>query len=90
MLNRRTILLLAVVMVLGTAFVVPSVRAERAAEICAMVRLAKQQCEQQEMVRKTRGNTEVAPAPVCFCYLTPHTHRFEWATNYQRPPTQSL
>ncbi len=90
MLNRRTILLLAAVMALGTAFVVPGAYAERDAEVCAIACLAKQQCEQQEMGRETRANAEVASAPACFHYAAPQTQRFEWPANYQRPPTQNL
>jgi len=89
MLNRRTILLLAAVMALGTAFVVPGVRADRGAEACAIACLAEQQCEQQEMGRIARGNAEVAPALVCICYETPQAQRFEWPTSYKRPPTHS-
>jgi hypothetical protein len=88
--NRRTILLLAAVMALGTAFVVPSVRAGQGAEVCAIACLAEQQCEQQEMGRRTGGNAEVASAPVCFHYQAPQAHRFEWPASYQRPPTQNL
>lgn len=90
MLNRRPIWLLAAVMALGTAFVVPSVRAEQGAEVCAIACMAERQCEQQEMGRKTRANADTAPAPVCFNYETPRTRRFEWPASYQRPPTQDL
>ncbi|MGA3046087.1 MAG: hypothetical protein ABSD67_05660 [Terracidiphilus sp.] len=90
MLNRRTIWLLAAVMALGTAFVVPSVRAEQGAEVCSVACLAEQQCEQQEMGRETRANADIAPAPICFRYEAPRTLRFKWPASYQRPPTSSL
>ncbi|MGA9671554.1 MAG: hypothetical protein WBQ94_20255 [Terracidiphilus sp.] len=90
MLNRRTILLLAAVMALGTAFVVPSVRAEQGAEVCAIVRLAEQECEQQEIGPSIGGGAEFASAPVCFHYEAPQAHRFEWPASYQRPPTRNL
>jgi hypothetical protein len=90
MLNRRTILLLAALMALGTAFVVPSVRAEQGAEVCAIVRLAEQQCEQQKICLSVDSNAEVASVPVCFHYAAPRTRRFEWPASYQRPPTLSF
>jgi len=87
MLKRRTILLLAAVMALGAAFVVPGVSVERGAEVCAIVCLAEQQCERQEIVAGERGNAEVAPAPNCFRYQAPRVHGFTWPASYQRPPT---
>ena len=88
MLKRRTIPLLAAVMALGAAFVVPSVCAERGAEICSIVCMTQQQCEQQEIVRSKRGSAEARLAPVSFLYEPPQTLRFEWPASYQRPPTQ--
>ena len=49
MLKRRTILLLAAVMTLGAAFALPSVSTDHGAEVCAIVWLAEQQCERQEV-----------------------------------------
>jgi hypothetical protein len=88
MLNRRTIWLLAAVMALGTAFVVPGVCADRGAEVCAIVYRAEQRCEQQQRLRKPRSATEAQPTQVSFQYQPPQTHRFEWPASYQRPPTQ--
>ena len=90
MLKRRTILLLAAVLTLGAAFALPSVAADRGAEICAIVGLAEQQCERQEIGVEARGNARAASAPVCFHSHTPRVHGFEWPANYQRPPTFSL
>jgi hypothetical protein len=90
MLNRRTIWLLAAVMALGNAYVVPSVCAERGAEVCAMVCRAEQRCEQQQMGRKHHGSAEVAAAPFLYQYQPIQASRFEWPESYQRPPTQSL
>jgi hypothetical protein len=90
MLNRRTIWLLAAVMALGSAYVVPSVSAERGAEVCAIVCRAEQRCEEQQMVRQPRESAEVAPAPVSYQYQPIPATRYEWPASYQRPPTQYL
>ena len=90
MLNRRTIWLLAAVMALGTAYVVPSVCAERGAEICAIVCRAEQRCEQQQMVRQPRESAEVAFVAFSYNYQPTQAPRYEWPASYQRPPTQSL
>jgi len=89
MLKRRTILLLAAVMALGAAFVVPSVSMERGAEVCAIVCLAEQQCERQEIVAAIRRNAEVASASVSSHYQAPFVQAFHWPASYQRPPTDS-
>jgi len=89
MLKRRTILLLAAVMTLGAAFAVPSVSTDRGAEVCAIVCLAEQQCERQEIGLAARGNADVAAAPVCFHYESPRVCGFTWPAGYQRPPTTS-
>jgi hypothetical protein len=83
MLNRRTIWLLAAVMALGTAYVVPGVCAERGAEVCAIAcraitSQAEQRCEQQQKARKPLGKAESAPAPVLFCAPPPQVPRIEW------------
>jgi hypothetical protein len=89
MLNRRTIWLLAVVMTLGSAYVVPGACAERGAEVCAIACRAEQRCEQQQMGHKPQGNREVAPAPVPFHSQPSRAQRFEWPASYQRPPTHT-
>jgi hypothetical protein len=89
MLKRRTILLLAAVMALGAAFIVPTVCVERGAEVCAVACMAERQCEQQEIGRSKRGSAEAGFAPVSFLYEPPQTLRFEWPASYQRPPTHS-
>ena len=90
MLKRPTILLLAAVITLGAAFAVPSVSADRGAEVCAIVRLAAQQCERQEIGLSGRGNADVASAPVCFHYKeAPLVRAVKWPVRYQRPPTCS-
>jgi hypothetical protein len=90
MLKRRTIMLLAAVMTLGAAFAVPSVSTDRCAEVCAIVCLAEQQCERQEIGLAARGNADVASAPVCFLYHAPLVQAVEWPASYQRPPTTSF
>jgi hypothetical protein len=90
MLNRRTIWLLAVVMTLGCAYVVPGACADRGAEVCAIACRAEQRCEQQQMARKPTKNREAAPTPVSFHYQQPQPDRVEWPASYQRPPTRTL
>jgi hypothetical protein len=89
MLKRRTILLLAAVMTLGAAFAVPSVSTDRGAEVCAIVWLAEQQCERQEVQVATRRNAVVAAAGVYIHSQAPRVHGFHWPASYQRPPTFS-
>jgi hypothetical protein len=90
MLNRRTIWLLAAVMALGTACVVPTARVERRAEAYAIVCRAGHHCEQQQMGGKPQGSQEASPDPVPFNYRPPQAPRYQWPANYQRPPTRSL
>jgi hypothetical protein len=90
MLNRRTIWLLAAVMALGTACVVPGACAQRGAEVCAIASRAEQHCEQKQMGRKPQAHAEGAPAQVSLNYQPPQAPRFEWPASYQRPPTQNL
>jgi hypothetical protein len=90
MVKRRTIWLLAAVMALGCAYVVPGASAQRGAEVCAIAYRAEQRCEQQQMVRKPRAKTENADAPSSFHYQPPQGSRFEWPASYQRPPTRNL
>jgi len=87
MLKRRTILLLATVLTLGAAFAVPSVSTDRGAEICAIVSLAEQQCERQEVRVALRRNALLAAAPVYVHSQAPRIHGFTWPASYQRPPT---
>jgi hypothetical protein len=90
MVKRRTIWLLAAVMALGCAYVVPGACAERGVEVCAIAYRAEQRCEQQQMASKPRAKIESADAPVSFYVQPPQAHRFEWPANYQRPPTRSF
>jgi hypothetical protein len=90
MLNRRTIWLLAAVMALSTACVVPGVRAERRAEAYAIVCRAGQHCEQQQMGRNPLACEESATVSSSIHYQPPQTPRFEWPASYQRPPTRNL
>lgn len=89
MLKHRTVLLLAAVMALGAAFVVPSICAERGVEVCAIACLAEQRCEQQEIGRRLIARVEYGPSPVSFIYEPPQTNRFEWPASFQRPPTRT-
>jgi len=89
MLKRRTILLLTAVLTLGAAFAVPGVSPDRGAEVCAIVSLAGQQCERQEISLASRVNAESVAGPVCFRAQAPRAHGFTWPASYQRPPTTS-
>jgi len=89
MLKRRTILLLAAVLTLGVAFALPSASSDRGAEVCAIICLAEQQCERQEIGVGARGNAQAASAPVCSHYKAPQVQDFDWPASYQRPPTFS-
>jgi hypothetical protein len=90
MVKRRTTWLLAAVMALGCAYVVPGACAHRGAEVCAIAYRAEQRCEQQQMARTARAKTEAADAPVSYYSQPPQAHRFEWPASYQRPPTRNL
>jgi hypothetical protein len=87
MLKRRTILLLAAVLTLGAAFAAPNVSMYRGVEVCAIICVAQQQCERQEVRVATRGNAAVAAAAVYVHPQLPRVHGFTWPASYQRPPT---
>lgn len=90
MLNRHTIWLLAAVIALGTAYVVPGACAKRSAEISAIICRAEQGCEQQQMGRNPGCTPEAPPTLSSFYSQPPQAPRFEWPASYQRPPTQTL
>jgi hypothetical protein len=90
MLNRRTTWLLAVVMTLGCAYVLPGACGGRGAEVGAIACRAEQGCEQQQKIYESLEILEGAPAPVLLHAQTLRAQRFTWPASYERPPTQTL